>query len=73
MIITHDLALGGLQQVIVNICKTINRELFEPQVLCLRALGDFTPEMGKLGIKVTLIPQKKTEWITLPFLKSRRF
>jgi glycosyltransferase involved in cell wall biosynthesis len=69
MIITHDLALGGLQQVIVNICKTINRELFEPQVLCLRATGDYTPEIENLGIKVTLVPQKKKGADYFAFLK----
>jgi len=59
MFITHDLALGGLQQVIVNLCKTINRDLFEPQVLCLRALGDYTGDIQRLGIPVRLLPQKK--------------
>jgi glycosyltransferase involved in cell wall biosynthesis len=59
MIITHDLALGGLQQVIVNICQTINREIFSPSIICLRALGDYLPEIENLGIKVQLIPQKK--------------
>jgi glycosyltransferase involved in cell wall biosynthesis len=58
MIITHDIALGGLQQVIVNICNSMNRELFAPSVLCLRALGDYSPEFDALGIKVRLIPQK---------------
>ena len=59
MIITHDLAIGGLQQVVVNICKTINRERFDVSVLCLRALGEFTPEIEAMGIKVFFIPQKK--------------
>jgi len=58
MIITHDVALGGLQQVIVNICNSMNRELFAPSVLCLRALGDYLPEFDALEIKVRLIPQK---------------
>jgi glycosyltransferase involved in cell wall biosynthesis len=59
MIITHDLALGGLQQVIVNICNTINRDIFTPSILCLRDLGDYLPEIEKLGIQIHLIPQKK--------------
>jgi len=58
MIITHDLAIGGLQQVVVNICKTIDREQFDLSVLCLRALGEFVPEIEKLGIKVFFLPQK---------------
>ena len=59
MIITHDLAIGGLQQVVVNICRTINRDKFDVSVLCLRALGEFVPEVEKLGIKVFFLPQKK--------------
>jgi len=59
MQITHDLAIGGLQQVVVNICRTINRDKFNVSVLCLRAMGEFVPEVKKLGIKVFLLPQKK--------------
>jgi glycosyltransferase involved in cell wall biosynthesis len=69
MLITHDLAIGGLQQVIVNICRTIDREYFDVSVLCLRELGPFTPEIEKLGIKVFCIPQKKTGVDYLSFLK----
>ena len=59
MQITHDLAIGGLQQVVVNICRTINRDKFDISVLCLRSLGEFVPEVEKMGIKVFYLPQKK--------------
>ena len=59
MQITHDLDIGGLQQVVVNICRTIDRRRFEVSVLCLRVLGKFVPEVEKLGIKVFFLPQKK--------------
>lgn len=59
MQITHDLAIGGLQQVVVNICRTIDRELFDVSVLCLRDLGSYVPEVKDLGVNVTLIPQKE--------------
>ena len=58
MQITHDLAIGGLQQVVVNICRTINRDKFDISVLCLRDLGEFVPEIEKMGIKVFYLPQK---------------
>lgn len=58
MQVTHDLAIGGLQQVVVNICKTINRVKFDISVLCLRSLGEFVPEVEKMGIKVFYLPQK---------------
>lgn len=58
MQITHDLAIGGLQQVVVNICRTINRDKFDVSVLCLRELGEFVPEIENMGIKVFFLPQK---------------
>jgi|WetSurMetagenome_2_1015567.scaffolds.fasta_scaffold00012_133 glycosyltransferase involved in cell wall biosynthesis len=72
MQITHDLAIGGLQQVVVNICKTIDRERFDISVLCLRSLGEFVPEIEKLGIKVMLLPQKRSGVDYFSFLKVAR-
>ena len=69
MQITHDLAIGGLQQVVVNICRTINRDLFDISVLCLRDLGEFVPEVEKLGIPVFYLPQKESGTDYLSFLK----
>lgn len=56
--ITHDLAIGGLQQVVVNICRSIDREKFDVTVLCLRYLGEFVPQIEELGIKVVFLPQR---------------
>jgi glycosyltransferase involved in cell wall biosynthesis len=69
MQITHDLAIGGLQQVIVNLCRTIDRERFDVSVLCLRHLGEFVPDVEKLGIEVVLLPQKQNSVDYLSFLK----
>lgn len=69
MQITHDLAIGGLQQVVVNICRTIDREKFDISVLCLRNLGEFVPEIEKLGIKVMYLQQKENGTDYLSFLK----
>lgn len=59
MQITHDLAIGGLQQVVVNLCRHVDRERFDLSVLCLRNLGEFTAEIERMGIPVFLLPQKK--------------
>ena len=72
MQITHDLAIGGLQQVVVNICRSIDRENFKVSVLCLRALGEFVPDVQSLGIKVFSLPQKKRGVDYLSFLKVAR-
>jgi glycosyltransferase involved in cell wall biosynthesis len=68
MQITHDLDFGGLQQVVLNICRTIDRELFNVSVLCLKKKGIFAPEVEKMGIKVlSLLQKKSTDYLS--FLK----
>ena len=69
MQITHDLAIGGLQQVVVNLCKNIDRDKFDVSVLCLRRKGEFAPEIEKMGIKVFTIPRKADKVDYLAFLK----
>ena len=71
MQITHDLAIGGLQQVVVNLCRVIDRELFDVSVLCLRDLGCFAPEVEAMGIPVRFIEQREgTDYLS--FLKVAR-
>ncbi len=69
MQITHDLAIGGLQQVVVNLCRTIDKNKFHITVLCLRALGPLTSEIEQHGIKVILLPQVKSRTDYFSFLK----
>lgn len=67
--ITHDLAIGGLQQVVVNICRKINREKFDISVLCLRHKGEFVQEIEKIGIKVYLLSKKNGRTDYFSFIK----
>ncbi len=69
MQITHDLAIGGLQQVVVNLCRTIDKNRFRTTVLCLRALGPLAGDIERLGIKVILLPQKTNGTDYFSFLK----
>jgi len=69
MQITHDLAIGGLQQVIVNICRNLDRDKYDVTVLCLRELGEFVPQIEELGIKVLYLPQKERGADYFAFLK----
>lgn len=71
--ITHDLALGGLQRVVATICRAINRDEFDVEVLCLRDLGCFTKDIVDLGIPVTLIKQPKDGTDYFSFLKVAQF
>lgn len=59
MQVTHDLAVGGLQQVVVNLCRHIDRSVFDVSVVCLRDLGSISGQVKKLGIEVSLISQLK--------------
>ena len=69
--ITHDLAIGGLQQVVVNLCRHIDRSIFDVSVVCLRDLGPLASQIQKLDIDVSLIPQvTKTDYFV--FLKLAR-
>jgi glycosyltransferase involved in cell wall biosynthesis len=69
MQITHDLQVGGLQQVVVNLCRNIDRHRFHVTVLCLRSLGPLAKEIERLGIKVILLPQKTRGTDYFSFLK----
>lgn len=72
MQITHDLNIGGLQQVVVNLCRAIDRKKFQVSVLCLRDLGPLTSEIEQLGIKVILLPQKEKGTDYFSFFKVAR-
>jgi glycosyltransferase involved in cell wall biosynthesis len=69
MQITHDLGIGGLQQVVVNLCRAVDKNKFDVSALCLRDLGAFASEIEKMGIKVFLLPQKKNGVDYFSFLK----
>jgi glycosyltransferase involved in cell wall biosynthesis len=69
MLITHDLGIGGLPQVVINICEAVDRARFDVSVLCLRGLGEFVPEIEKIGIEVILLPQKPKGVDYFSFLK----
>ena len=72
MQVTHDLAIGGLQQVVLSLCRNINREKFHVSVLCLRAIGPLAPEIEKLGIKIIALPQRPGKTDYFSFLKVAR-
>lgn len=69
MQVSHDLAIGGLQQVVVSLCRSIDQAKYEVSVLCLRDLGPLTEEIESLNINVRLLPQKEGKTDYLSFLK----
>ncbi len=49
-----------MQQVVVNLCRTIDKSRFHITVLCLRGLGPLARDIERIGIEIILLPQKKT-------------
>ena len=72
MHITQDLGVGGLERVIVLLCRTLDRERFEPSVLCLRKAGDFAAELMAEGIPVHVLPWSREELDYFAFRKVGR-
>ncbi|MEO6666729.1 MAG: hypothetical protein ABIO65_08175, partial [Nitrospiria bacterium] len=50
--ITHDLNIGGLQRIVVELARNIDREKFDVSVCALREGGAFEGDLLKEGIPV---------------------
>lgn len=72
MQIVQDLDLGGLQQVVLNLCRTLDRSRFDIAVLCLRERGRYAEDIEALGIPVYLLEQKPKGVDYFGFLKVAR-
>ena len=53
--LTHDLTLGGLEQVVMTLARTIDRRRFDVSVLCLWELGAFGEQLIAQGIPVDVL------------------
>jgi glycosyltransferase involved in cell wall biosynthesis len=53
--ISHGMGTGGLERVIVTLCRGIDRDRFEPEVLTLKYLGALADELADIGIRVKLV------------------
>lgn len=54
--VTHDLNIGGLQRVVVDIARNLDPERFTVEVCALREGGPFARELEADGIPVHLLP-----------------
>lgn len=71
MHVTEDLGIGGLERVVSTICRNLDRDRFEPSVLCLRDGGPFADELRALGMQVDVLGAPgKADY--LAFAKVRR-
>ncbi|HKG95623.1 MAG TPA: glycosyltransferase [Gemmatimonadaceae bacterium] len=53
--VTEDLGMGGLEQVVATICRNVDRERFEPAVVCLRNKGPLADQLEDEGVRVFLL------------------
>ena len=52
MQVTHNLGLGGLEQVVITLAKTLDPTRFDAAVLCLRDRGEFAAQLESVGVPV---------------------
>lgn len=58
MHVTENLGAGGLEQVVVTLCRTVDRSRFDPSVLCLRFIGELAEKLSDLDIPVLQLPSR---------------
>jgi glycosyltransferase involved in cell wall biosynthesis len=57
--VTSNLGIGGLEKVVVQLCKNLNRDVFSTAVCCLHFKGELAAELEKDNIPVFLLDSKK--------------
>ncbi|MGH7467519.1 MAG: glycosyltransferase [Longimicrobiales bacterium] len=72
MHLTYDLSVSGLERVVVTICRTIDRERFEPFVLTMRGRGPLANELEAMGVTVLDIGQLEDAADYLAFWRVAR-
>jgi glycosyltransferase involved in cell wall biosynthesis/MoaA/NifB/PqqE/SkfB family radical SAM enzyme len=51
-----SLEIGGMEQVVVDLVKTIDRSRFKPEIVCVQRLGPLAGELESTGITVVELP-----------------
>lgn len=70
--ITHDLHIGGLQRVVVDLAKGLDKNRFLVSVCALRDGGPLEKELRDEGIEIIIIPQSHQGTDYLRFIKLYR-
>ena len=69
--LTRNMGIGGLERVIFDICRTIDRTMFDISVCCMHFKGEFGEKLERLGIPVHVLPNTR-EVDYLSFLKVHK-
>lgn len=56
--VTDNLGAGGLEQVVVTLCRTMDRSRFEPSVVCLSFVGALGARLAGFGVPVYQLPRR---------------
>lgn len=72
MHVTQDLGVGGLEQVVVTLCRVADRSRFDVSVLCLRDTGPLARELERLDVPVFRLPSTPGRTDYLGCLKAAR-
>jgi len=73
MQIVHDLNFGGMQRVVVDLCRNLNPDKFNLSVCCLEELGPNAKEIENREIPVFLVKKKIGFDYTLPVRLRKLF
>lgn len=67
--IIWSLDLGGAEQVVLHLAKSLNRDVFEPVVFCLNEKGRYAGGLETIGVRVIAFHKKpKLDFLLLPRL-----
>jgi glycosyltransferase involved in cell wall biosynthesis len=69
--LTRNLGIGGLEKVVYDLCKGIDKTQFQISVCCLHFKGEFGEALEKMGIRVHTLPTS-TQVDYFSFLKVAR-
>lgn len=60
MHIVLSLNTGGLEKVVINLLKGVDRDTYTPILCCLEEPGTLAPEVEQLGVKIIVLEKKRT-------------
>jgi glycosyltransferase involved in cell wall biosynthesis len=71
MFVSGALSFGGLERVIINLCKHVDRKYFEPVMVCIKSRGELAEEIEAIGVKLYVLNANKSRrakylsWLSL--------
>ncbi|WP_027371461.1 glycosyltransferase, partial [Desulfovermiculus halophilus] len=72
MQLTANLGMGGLERVVINLCKHMNHDVFDVSVCCIKYKGKLAYELEGTGVPVYILQQtdKKKDYTAFWRLKK---